>query len=217
MKIDAIIFDLDGTLADTIPLTIYALKKAVLELSGKEYRDEEILNEFGPIDTEIVKKLLDYKHDDIAPDIYLKHFESSFNDFVKPIEGIERLLKFIASNGIKLGLFTGRSSRATEIIVEKLGFREMFNILITGDDTKNPKPDPEGIEKALDFLSADKQSSFYVGDFEVDIYASRGAGVNSVLALWASSGDERLKEHNPDYCFKNPQEFIDTLKEIMKG
>lgn len=217
MKIDAIIFDLDGTLADTIPLTIYALKEAVLELSGKEYRDEEILNEFGPVDTEIIKKLLDYKYDDIAPDIYLKHFEGSFNDFVKPIDGIDHLLKFIGSNGIKLGLFTGRGRRATEIIIEKLGFREMFNILITGDDTKNPKPDPEGIIKALNLLSADKQSSFYVGDFEVDIYASRAAGVNSVLALWASSGDERLNEHNPDYCFKNPLEFIDTLKEIMKG
>ncbi|KNY26277.1 HAD family hydrolase [Pseudobacteroides cellulosolvens] len=216
MKIDAIIFDLDGTLADTIPLTIYALKKAVLELSGKEYKDEEILNEFGPVDTEIIKKLLDYKHDDIAPDVYIKHFESSFNDFVKPIEGIERLLKFISSNDIKLGLFTGRGRRATGIIVEKLGLNEMFNILITGDDTRKHKPDPEGILKALDLLSADKQSSYYVGDFDVDIYASRAAGVNSVLALWASSGDERLNKHNPDYCFKNPQEFIDALEDIMK-
>jgi phosphoglycolate phosphatase/pyrophosphatase PpaX len=217
MKVDAVIFDLDGTLADTIPLTVYALKKAALELSEIEYSDEEILSEFGPIDTEIIKKLLYYKQDDIAPDVYLNHFESSFNDFVKPIEGIEILLDFIRSNGIKLGLFTGRSRRATEIIIERLGFRGMFDILISGDDTKKPKPDPEGILKALDMLVADKESSFYVGDFDVDILASKSAGVKSVLVLWSSSGDDRHNKHNPDYCFKNPSEFIDVLEEIMKN
>lgn len=211
MKNNAVIFDLDGTLADTIPLTIYALKKAVLEVSGKEYRDEEILNEFGPVDIEIIKKLLDYKHDAIAPDVYIKYFENSFNDFVKPIEGIGSLLEFIKSNGIKLGLFTGRSRRTTEIVLEKLGFREMFDILLTGDDTTRPKPDPEGIERALELLSADKESSFYVGDFDVDILASRAAGVKSVLALWASSSDDRLNELKPDYCLRNPRELIDII------
>lgn len=211
MKFDAVIFDLDGTLADTIPLTIYALKKAVLELSGKEYGDDEILNEFGPVDTEIIKKLLDYKQDDIAPDVYIKHFEESFNDFVKPIEGIGTLLESIKSNGIKLGLFTGRSRRATEIVLKKLGFREMFDILLTGDDTTKPKPDPEGIEKALELLSADKESSLYVGDFDVDILASRAAGVKSALALWASSSDDRLNELKPDYSLKTPQELIDII------
>lgn len=211
MKFDAIIFDLDGTLADTIPLTIYALKKAVLELSGKEYSDDEILNEFGPVDTEIIKKLLDYKQDDIAPDVYIKRFEESFSDFVKPIEGIGALLESIKSNGIKLGLFTGRSRRATEIVLEKLGIREKFDILLTGDDTTRPKPDPEGIEKALKLLSADKRSSLYVGDFDVDILASRAAGVRSALALWASSGDERLNELKPDYSLKTPGELIDII------
>jgi len=211
VKFDAVIFDLDGTLADTIPLTIYALKKAVLELSGKEYGDDEILNEFGPVDTEIIKKLLDYKQDDIAPDVYIKHFEESFNDFVKPIEGIGTLLESIKSNGIKLGLFTGRSRRATEIVLKKLSFREMFDILLTGDDTTKPKPDPEGIEKALELLSADKESSLYVGDFDVDILASRAAGVKSALALWASSSDDRLNELKPDYSLKTPQELIDII------
>lgn len=216
MKVDAVIFDLDGTLADTIPLTVYSLKKAVLELSEIEYSDEEILKEFGPIDTEIIKKLLHYKQDDVAPDVYIKHFERNFNDFVKPIEGIDNLLKFIRSSGIKLGLFTGRSRRAAEIIIEKLGFTGSFDVLIPGDDTKKPKPDPEGILMALDLLSAAKETSFYVGDFDVDIMASKAAGVKSVLALWSSSKDEKLRENNPDYCFTKPEEFIDILKDLLK-
>ncbi|HEY9060455.1 MAG TPA: HAD hydrolase-like protein [Pseudobacteroides sp.] len=216
MKVDAVIFDLDGTLADTIPLTVHALKMAVMELSDIEYSDEEILREFGPIDTEIIKKLLKYKKDDVAPDVYMKHFESNFNDYVKPIEGVDILLNFIRSNGIKLGLFTGRSRRATNIIIEKLGFSGMFDVLIPGDDTKKPKPDPDGILMALDILSAAKESSFYVGDFDVDILASKAAGVKSVLALWSSSKDEKLKENNPDYCFTKPAEFIDVLKDLLK-
>ncbi|MDP4182582.1 MAG: HAD hydrolase-like protein, partial [Bacillota bacterium] len=134
MKIDAVVFDLDGTLADTLPLTIYALKEAAYELSGILYSDEELIKEFGPTDTEIIKKLVNFKFNDTASDIYVKHFETNFAAYIKPIEGIDKLLGFIKNKGIKLGLFTGRSRRVTEIILQKLGFSDLFDVLITGDE-----------------------------------------------------------------------------------
>lgn len=214
MKINAIVFDLDGTLADTVPLTIYSLKEVTRELTGKVLSDEEILKEFGPIDTEIIKKLVDNDHKEKSVEAYIDHFDKNFHRFVKPIEGINELLSFIKSRGIKIGLFSGRSLRVARMIIEKLGIQSYFDVVMGGDFTTNPKPDPEGIYNALDVLQAKNGESVYVGDFDVDIMASRAAGTISVLALWASTGEEGLTKLNPDQYFKSPYEFIEWLKSM---
>jgi len=212
MNFKAIVFDMDGTIADTIPLTLYALKEAVRELTGKVYSDEEIRAEFGPTDTEIVRKLVDNENREASPEIYIDIFKSNFDRFIKPIEGINELLAFIKSKGIKLGLFTGRSHRLTMIILERLGMDHMFDVIVSGDFTKKPKPDPEGILKALDELNTDAGDSIYVGDFDVDIASSKAAGTKSALALWSSTGDEELIKLKPDMYFRSPYDFIDMLK-----
>ncbi len=211
MEIDAIIFDMDGTVADTIPLTVYALKETVRELTGKQYSDDEIKKEFGPTDIVIIKKLVDNDKREISPEVYIEHFDRSFERFIKPIEGINELLNFIKSRGIKTGLFTGRSRVVTDLILKRLGISEKYDVIVTGDMTCNPKPDPEGILKALGALNADSSKSIYVGDFDVDISASKAAGVKSVLALWASTGEESLLKHNPDLHFKSTYDFMEWL------
>lgn len=212
MNFKAIVFDMDGTIADTIPLTVYALKEAARELTGKVYSDEEIREEFGPIDTEIVKKLVNNENREASPEIYIDIFKNNFDRFIKPIDGINELLAFIKSKGIKLGLFTGRSHIVTMIILEKLGMKKMFDVIVAGDFTKKPKPHPEGILKALEALSVDSTDSIYVGDFDVDIAASKAAGTKSALALWSSTGDEKLIKLKPDMYFKSPYEFMDLIK-----
>ncbi|MCX8130698.1 MAG: HAD-IA family hydrolase [Clostridia bacterium] len=211
MNIKAAIFDLDGTLADTIPVTIKAIKETVRELKGEELTDEEILKEFGPVDTEIVKKLVDGVRKELVEERYIKIFSESFDKCVRPIEGIIELLDFIKSKGIRLGLFTGRGIRATEIIIEKLRLKEYFDIVIAGEHTRKPKPDPEGIMLALEKLGIRADESVYTGDFDVDIKASRAAGTKSVLALWSSTGSEDLIGLKPDKYFRKPDEFIKWL------
>lgn len=214
MQIDAIIFDLDGTIADTIPITIYSLKEVTKELTGKTLSDEEILKEFGPIDTQIIKNLFTNDKQDMCEEVYIKHFTEHFDKIVKPIDGMKELISYIKSKGIKLGIFTGRSLRATHIILEKLGILNLFDAVIAGDSTKKPKPDPEGINIVLKELGVKNANSIYAGDFDVDIQASRNAGTMSVLALWSSTGSKKLIELKPDKYFETPYEFIDWLKEI---
>lgn len=105
MKIKAIVFDLDGTIADTIPLTVYSIKEVVRKLTGRLLSDDEVTKEFGPIDTEIVKKLAGDKGDNSAVEHYIRHFTDNFGKFIKPIEGIVPLLQYIKENGIKTGLY----------------------------------------------------------------------------------------------------------------
>jgi pyrophosphatase PpaX len=214
MKIKAIIFDLDGTLADTIPLTIYSMKETANRLSGKVYSDEEVIRALGPIDSEIIKNLVDEDRKEVCVDEYFRHFEEHFASFVKPIDGITELLDYIKSKGIRTGLFTGRSLRGTKIVLRQLGIESYFDVLLPGDDTTNPKPDPEGIWKVTERLQVQNCETVYVGDFDVDILASKSAGVGSVLALWSSTGASHLVDLKPDWYFNTPYQFIEWLQEV---
>lgn len=212
MNLKAVVFDLDGTLADTIPLTVFSLKEVTRELTGKELSDEDILAEFGPIDTEIIRKLVDNDMSERSVDVYIQNFTDNFNRFVKPIDGIEKLLKYLKEYGFRIGLFTGRSRLACHIVLEKLGIRQYFDEIFAGDDTSNPKPDPEGILKTFEKLNIPGGECAYVGDCDVDVLASKAAGSTSILALWSSTGNKDNIKFNPDKYFYKPQEFIDWLE-----
>lgn len=216
MGIKAVVFDLDGTLADSIPLTIYSIKETIRQITGKTLSDDDITKEFGPVDTEIIKKLLGEESKENGVELYVKTFSENFDSFIKPIDGIYELVTYVKESNFKIGLFTGRGLRVSRIIIEKLGLSNLFDFILSGDDTTKPKPDPEGILKVLDKLDVSPKESIYVGDFDVDVLASKTAGVLSVLALWSSTSSEELVELNPDKYFKSPREFIDWIKKGFK-
>lgn len=213
MLLHAIVFDLDGTIADTIPLTVLSLRKVILKFTGNDRSDEEIIGEFGPIDTRIARKLAGDGNGEEAEEDYIRHFTEQFDSYVTPIEGMQELLQSIKEKGIKIGLFTGRSLRATEIVLDKLSIRDYFDVIIPGDDTEKAKPDPEGILLALGKLHVKPSAAAYVGDFAVDILASKAAGTVSVLALWSSTGNSKLVDLHPDEHFATTREFIKWLEE----
>jgi len=214
MKIEAVVFDLDGTLTNSIPLTIYSLKEVTRQLTGKTYSDEDILKEFGPVDTVIIRKLVDNENNNIAEEEYIKNFKENFNRFVKPIDGITELLSFLKAKGFKIGLFTGRSMKLATIILDNLNINDYFDVILSGECTAKPKPDPEGINLALEKLKVYKNNSMYIGDFDVDIAASKAAGVISGLALWAETKSEELLDLKPDVYFRSPYEFIEWIRNI---
>lgn len=212
MLVKAVIFDLDGTVADTLPLTLYAMREAVREFTGFLYSDSDILEKFGPVDTDIVRDLVNSKDRDASVEAYIRCFEKNFDAYIKPIEGIDRLLEFLKANEIKVGLFTGRGMRLAKIILEKLKIIQYFDEVLTGDSTTNPKPDPEGILKVLAKLDVKASESIYVGDFDVDIRASKEAGTLSVLALWSSMASDKLIDSKPFKYFRKTGQFVEWLK-----
>lgn len=214
MNLKALIFDLDGTIADTIPLTVHSLRQAILKYTGKNLSDIDILKEFGPIDTEIARKLAGEENGEDAIEEYINHFSENFDSYVAPIEGMEDLLQYIKSRDIKVGLFTGRSQRATEVVLDKLKLRNYFDEIVAGDFTVNPKPSPEGIYIALGKLGVEACEAAYIGDYDVDVMASKSAGTVSVLAAWSSTGSKELESILPDKIFTNTKDFKNWLESL---
>lgn len=216
MQLKAVIFDLDGTIADTIKLTLYSIREYIRIKTGKQYTDEDILAEFGPIDTYIIRKFIpDNTGENFISD-YVKLVSDCFDKMVKPIEGISEMLSFIKNKGIKTALFTGRSRITAELVLEKLGIKQYFDNIMAGDDTSKFKPNPEGIIKSLAVLGVNPEECAYVGDFDVDIHASRNAGTMAILALWSATANKELIKLNPDAAFETPYELINWIQDNTK-
>lgn len=216
MRLKAIVFDLDGTITDTLPLTIHSIQEVTRRLTGRILSDREVTDAFGPIDIETIKMFVGPEMGDTGVEEYVRYFADRFYDFVKPIKGIKELLELIREMGIATGIFTGRSMRVTKIILQKLGIEQLFNEIMTGDYTDNPKPDPEGIHKIFERFGIDTAAGAYVGDMGVDMQASKSAGTFSILALWSSTANEGYMKENPDKSFRSPYEMIDWLKSVLK-
>lgn len=210
-KIKAVIFDLDGTLGNTIPLCIEAFRKSIEPLIGKGITDEEITATFGPSEEGTIKALAPTHYDKGISD-YLRWYKNLHFKCPTPFEGIHNLLKFLSKKEIGIAMVTGKGVHSTKITLDKFGITHFFDIIETGD-SEGPRKQ-EGIEKVLKYYSGlCKNEVVYVGDAPSDIVACKKTDVPIIAAAWAETVcSERLIELNPDEIFYNINDFNNWIK-----
>jgi HAD superfamily hydrolase (TIGR01509 family) len=140
-----------------------------------------------------------------AVESYFAHYEST-HDLARAFDGINALLEGLKSDGLKLGLMTGKGRRAADITLRALGWQSTFAFVVTGDDISQPKPSPEGILRVARELQADPARCAYVGDLPVDIQAGRAAGMATIAAGWAAFDDNALRDAEPDFWAATPDQ-----------
>lgn len=206
-----ILFDFDGTVADTLPLIFTAFRSTFQRFLHKHYTDEQIIALFGPTETGIVKKELPpHEHDS-----GLEHFFAAYTDehlrLHNPPE-VTQMLEQLRNAGFQLGIVTGKGSRSAEISLREWKLDGYFDIVITGDDVTDPKPHPEGILLAMQKLGADPRETIYVGDSDADVIAGRAAGLQTVGVNWLAVTQKGGKfDPAPDYLFTDVQSFVDWI------
>lgn len=211
-KIKCVIFDLDGTVGDTVPLCIKAFKKSIEPLINKSVSDEEIIATFGPSEEGTIMALAPNFYDKGVED-YLKYYEEYHEMCPKPFDGIIDILKFLKDNGIKIAMVTGKGKYSTDITLKKFSIDEYFEIIETGVVSGPSKP--QRIERVLKhFNEFEKDEFIYVGDAPSDITASRKVGIPVVSVAWAQLVDlEKLKELKPNEIFQDVNKFYGWIKE----
>ena len=209
--IKAVIFDLDGTIANTLPLCISAFRQSIEPLIDREVSDEEIIETFGPSEEGTIMALAPDHYEQGVSD-YLRHYERSHFMCPAPFEGIADILGFLRENGVHTSMVTGKGRYSAEISLKQFCLSEAFEYVETGSPEGPSKP--VGIQRILDKLeNVTKDEVIYVGDVPSDILASRQVGVFSVAAAWAETAEpEKLLELNPDVVFYTLQEFSAWLK-----
>ncbi|WP_057938297.1 HAD family hydrolase [Algoriphagus resistens] len=210
-RIKAVIFDLDGTIANTLPLCISAFRQAIEPLIKRPVSDGEIIATFGPSEEGTIKALAPAHYDKGVAD-YLRYYESSHHMCSTPFERISSLLGFLKEKGVHLSLVTGKGRYSTGISLKQFQLEEMFEFIETGSPLGPRKP--EAIQLILEKLeNVSKDEVIYVGDAPSDILSSREAGVASVAAAWAETSEPaKLLALQPDELFYSIEEFFNWLK-----
>nr|WP_226669844.1 HAD family hydrolase [Metabacillus litoralis] len=208
----AIIFDFDGTLADTLPVCFYAFQVVFREFDKKEVTPDQIKAMFGPSETGIIREnLMDSNHDK-AIELYYEKYSEKHRELVLENEEINDLLLFLKREGYKLGIVTGKASRSLLISLDCLNMDDLFDVIITGDDVSIPKPHPEGLNKALAHLNIKNTDAIFLGDSDADILAGKQANVHTIGVQWLPNYQTLEFGFQPDQMLSNINDFIESLK-----
>ncbi|MGV3742447.1 MAG: HAD family hydrolase [Burkholderiaceae bacterium] len=210
----AILFDLDGTLADTAP----DLAAAVNRLRSERklpLADFESLRQVASAGARgLIGAAFGMKPDDEGYEVlrteFLNNYESAIAVETSLFEGVEELLAALDENGLHWGIVTNKAARFTDLLVPKIGLHRA-KCVISGDTTPHSKPHPEPLFEAARRIGLAPQECWYVGDDARDIQAGHAAGMFTVAAGWGYCGESKPVTWNAHIIADTP---LDILKMI---
>ncbi|HLB00453.1 MAG TPA: HAD-IA family hydrolase [Bacteroidota bacterium] len=214
-KISTVIFDLDGTLADTSRLIFASFRHVARTYTGKLYTDREILALFGPTEEVAIANLVGGDRAEEAVEEFHRFYAASHAELARGHEGIGEALSFLKSRGVLLALFTGKGKRTTLVTLARLGYSGFFDLLVTGDDVKRHKPSADGIRKVLETWRLEPDEALMVGDSPADIIAAREAGMKVVSVLWDAFAQHTTPRPEPDFSFSSVRDFSEFLETVF--
>ena len=212
MKIETILFDLDGTLIDTNELIIASFTHTVEKFGDRPYTREEILDFIGPPLVDSLTLVNPNKIDDMVT-AYREHNYANHEKYVKAYPDVVETIKKLKTKGYKMGIVTTKIHHTAELGLKIAGMEGIFDVIIGLDDVENAKPHPEPVLSAIDQLKANPMTTLMVGDNYHDIEAGQNAGVQTAGVAWAIKGRESLEKYRPDYMLENISDLFEIIGE----
>ncbi|MFZ1517811.1 MAG: HAD family hydrolase [Ignavibacteriaceae bacterium] len=208
-RFKGIIFDVDGTLTFTNQLIFNSFNHITKKYLGKSFSDEEIISLFGPTEDVILKEICKDEYINARKDYY-KYYRDN-HDIAQLYDGIKDLVVDINQAGILLSIFTGKGRTSALITLDEMGITDYFDMIISGDDVKNHKPDPEGINVFLQKHNFSPAEVLMIGDAPSDIIAANDAGVDIASVVWDSYAEDGVRKLNPNNLFHSVAELRDFI------
>lgn len=210
--IRCIIWDLDGTIANTLPLCVKALKRAIEPLLGRVLSDAEIIDTFGPSEEGTIRALIPNQFERAMHD-FLVIYRELHEMCSTPFDGITEILDSAKKRGIRVAMVTGKGKTTTNITLDLYGIRSYFEVIEYGSPLGPRKV--EGIKSIIKQFAIAPHECVYVGDAPGDIIASREAGVLAIAAAWADTVKRvRLQSLQPDLLFTSVESFKQYINEV---
>jgi pyrophosphatase PpaX len=205
----AIVFDLDGTLADTLPVCIAAFRGTFLEHAGREFSKEEIEALFGPSEEGSIRQVVgeDWQP---AMETFLSEYEGAHGSCAVPFPGVEKLLDWLEERGLKVAIVTGKGPRSAEVSLRILNLRHRFQIVEAGSIDGPAKP--AAIQRVLDQWQVPPGEVAYIGDSPSDVRSARAVGVMALSAMWEPGARHaQVMAEGPDAAFTSVEELREWL------
>jgi pyrophosphatase PpaX len=170
---------------------------------------------FGPSETGIIKENLMNRNYVQAIEMYYQRYSDYHKNLVKENKDINDLLLYLKREGYKLAIVTGKARRSLEISLDCLNMKDVFDVIITGDDVELPKPNPEGINKVLSILNIKNNEALFLGDSDADVIAGLEAQVYTIGAQWLPNYHSLEFSIKPNQLVKSTSEFRKLLTDMI--
>ncbi len=210
------VFDLDGTIADTITTISYYANNALNEyglpsIEKERYKIlvgdgavtliERMLSEVGCTDKETFNKVYNK---------YIKDYDDDFMYLTEVYEGVTELIDELIKRGIKVAVFTNKPEMtALKVIDILLGDR--VDLIIGNSEDRPKKPDPTGLFEILDTFKVTGDECLYIGDTSTDMKTGNGGGCHTVGVLWGFRERAELMENGAEFIIEKPDEMLNII------
>lgn len=209
----AFMFDLDGTLSDSVPIILRTSRLTCAEL-GIETDDATLLNQVGLPMLQTGEMFLGPGRGQEYVDCYYRHYDP---EGLQPFPGVPQMLKELKQAGFILALVTSRRQDSTLDSLRRIGIGQMFEKVVCYEDTLNHKPHPEPLRFCCGEVGCAPDQALYVGDSIYDVECATAAGLWSCGVTWGVAGPEKMAAQHPVYLARSVPELHDRLLNINTG
>ena len=228
MHIDSIIFDLDGTLLDTLDDLTAAVNRALISFSLPPITKERARRYVGNGVPKLIERAVYFATTGSEPDLdggnacdrslvsaclalFTEYYDKHSQDYTAPYAGVLEMLAAVKDIGLKSAIVTNKYDAAARKLKDI--FFPTVDLIIGASKTIRPKPSPDGVHKALELLGSSASRSVYVGDGETDMKTAFGCGMPAVAVTWGFRDESVLREFNPAFIIDSPSELLDALRD----
>ena len=212
MKYNTYIFDLDGTLLDTLQDLANAVNHAMREMKYPERTVDEVRRFIGNGIRMLIKRAspqgISDKDYEKTLAIFTAYYLEHIADFTKPYDGIAEVIKTLKSKGCKVAVVSNKADEAAKKVVKDY-FGDIFDMVVGKMDRFPSKPEPDSVLYVIETLGSDKDKCIYSGDFEVDVHTAHNAGLPCVGVTWGNRDVSELIAAGAEYIAEKPSEILE--------
>ncbi len=210
------IFDLDGTLVNSLDSIAYFANKALNKYNLPSIPTERYKHLVGNGASVLVKRMLAEvgANEDMFDKVSTEYNTTYDNDFLyltRPYDGILDLLEELKKRGCKTAIVSNKPHSTTKKISDSL-FGSLIDICFGKREGHPVKPDPASVNEIIEKLGADKGSCVYTGDTIVDMQTGKNAGLYTVGVLWGFRDIDEIKSGQPQMIVSDPMDILDTIE-----
>ena len=214
MKYTAVIFDLDGTLLDTLDDLTSALNH-VMEVYGQPRHSREAVRSFvGNGVRNLMRRAVPGGEDNPSFEEQLEYDVAYYRTHdrieTRPYEGVPELLKTLRQQGVRIAVLSNKDEVAVQNLCRHF-FDGLYDLALGNTKERPRKPDPAIVEEACRRFSLDRQEVLYVGDSETDAKTAEAAGVDYILVSWGFRDREILETFSAKAIIDHPKELMDYV------
>jgi pyrophosphatase PpaX len=211
VRLSTFLFDLDGTLIDSIELILRSYRHTMMVHRGAAPPDDVWMAGLG---TPLWVQFRDWTEDEseirAMVDTYREYNLAHHDELVRPYAGVVERVRGLKAKGGQIGLVTSKMRQGAMRGLAVAGLTDVFDVVVGADEVTHPKPHPEPVLRAIELLGADPAGTVFIGDSRHDLECGRAAGVRTAAVLWGPFDRAHLDDLEPDYWLATPDD-LDTL------